>query len=468
MVVDLGAGRQVVTFDLAVARIPIVRLDALALQTVPVDQRVSALATVLDSRAIAVVPGSPGELLDEPRNDFAARARGIVVNGFAKAVTPDGMDWSEPENRARAGLQLVADSLPDCVIELRSSAHGLLDVIEGVSTSLVFFPWDVYQLASQADLVGERQSTQRWAKKRWQARMMSVEDLPRRFDDENAAWPRDDYSRYDDMDPARRALSETLNMGETIKRLSRSRAYGRAIGDAVGNEQRHGWLATDLKLEHFLPVAEDKIAHVDHADDVFLLRTPTPAEIASCIGPLYQQMDYVQWQGFREGYIAGGGSASIEALIVLEGSVILSIAARYCGRCASRERQSGNHDEALRFCSMIETAADNHIDESEAPRLAAWAKLVRGDVLMAANRLPEASQTYRSALADLENLTARDFDVESTMFGGLVNLVLAQKKLGEPTAMLESRAKSLALSIQSRNREHGDHLLEVVATLKAQ
>src|SRR5262249_1191183 len=141
--------KQIGTLDVSVAQIPVARIDPMQLKAVPVDQRVAALASVLESRMIGVVPCLPGELLDEPRDGLAARTRPLGIGTFAEAMNDGRSTWWDPENRARAGLQLFADSLPDCMIELRTTNDGCLGPSGEAAGSLVFFPLDIYLLVNE-------------------------------------------------------------------------------------------------------------------------------------------------------------------------------------------------------------------------------------------------------------------------------------------------------------------------------
>lgn len=443
--------------------VTVVQFDAKALTSLPVDQRVRALSEVLQQRQIAVVSCDPYALTDEPRVDFGSVTRGKIIQSFEAAARQDSR--STPESIRLTGIGLLADSLPDCTIELNPGVQAPGRWPDGLRT-LWFTPADVHALAVELGVFSKRSDTRRWVKRNWQAKLMRLEDLARKFEQENREWPREDASRFDEPDPAREALSKHLGMSDDSAAIRQNRAYGRQIGEAVGSQQRHGWLATDLKLEHF-PSSSGRVFHVDHEDDVFLFRPPTAREMAACIAPLYQQMTYLRWQAFREGLINKNGATAVRVLFELEGPAVLEALCDFVGKAASRARRAGQTDTALEFCAALDAAAAL-AQGIVATKFRAKAALIRGDVLGTAARYPEASRSYHLALTELEALREQGMTVDAEMCGGLVNLAMITDQLGarEDACELLRRAEAHAQHVQRTNSSHGEHLMRAIRANK--
>jgi hypothetical protein len=438
---------------------PVVRLDANTVRSSPVDARVAAIGELLSSRTIAVVECSPLELVDEVRSSEAAVNRGHKIQAYGTAHGA-----SSDIDVAIEAMQLVADSLPDCAVEYLPEGGRLGNLLETSSTMLTFFPHDVFDLGCELGVIGGASGRRVWKSSAWRTRVMTVLDLPSRFASENGAWPASDCSRYEQLDPQGRATAKAMGLEAELNALASARANGRAIGAAVGKEQRVGWLAADLKLEHFIRVAQGSVAHIDHGDDVFLLREPTVSEMASCIAPVYQQMDYVQWQGFREGYVDMHGAVAVDVLALLEGEVAIDIMLAYCGKAASVCKNKGEFERALWYCSVIDTIGADSERAAKREVQLLTGKLVHGDVLMAANRFDDSAVVYRAAIAELTALRERGFSVGQQLCGGLINLAMACSQLGfeQDAAEYLASARELAEEIKKSDSDLAEHLLRVI------
>jgi hypothetical protein len=458
------AGSAIGVVRVGFREVPVVRLSAETLNSRSIDLRVSAIAQLLEDRKMVITDCDPVELLSEPQTDAAALARGKIIKVIGETYAGSGGKVPDERSVALEAMQLFINSLPECTVEYRSDGPPLGSLCDTVGSKLIFFPDDVFEVASQLGIISAATCERRWRSSKWRSKVMNVLELPKRFSTENCEWPQSDCSRYLELDPGKQAIAKALGLEGNFDSMRTARSFGRAIGESIGAEQAHSWLATDLKLEHFVGYSEGHVAHVDHSDDIFLLREPFISEMASCVAPLYQQMDFVQWQGFREGYVDKLAAVAVDVLTLLEGDIAMEIMAAYCAKSASMYKRKEEYDRALDYCSLIEEIGNKMAKGTEGQVAFLRGRLVRGDVLMAADRLEDATLVYTAAIKELITLQTQGCPVGDGLCGGYINLALARNTLGfhNEAAQYLDRAQNIANEMKNSDPEQADYLLQVI------
>jgi len=414
-------------------KVNVVLFDAAQIRQMPLDERVLAVASSTRSGEIVVCDFDLSDFLAEEDTDSRSHDRRIILEVMA---------------RTSMEAEALADSIEDVGILTISKVPDFLAAFAYASPKLLF--------VSRAWLRDPHFASIGYVavSKPWKSNTVDVLELESRFDAELKEWQVYDPSRFlAERSPERDALASALGMTDTLESMKENYLYGRAIGEGVGKEHSHQWLAMDMKLEHFLWAASGHVAHVDHSDDVFLLREPTAEECAKSIAPLYQQMTYPLWHAFREGYWDIRRRSALEVLLFFDGWVVGEILATRAVANSRRERDAGNWQTALELCDDAEAAARAFCqhDQAAGANLLRRLKLVRGDVYLQSGQNEAALQAYDEARHELESLKAQGVPEDFSIASALINSAgaLAQLSRREEARERIKRARAIAEEMPS-------------------
>lgn len=452
--------------ELEVVLVPCSMLTAL-----PLNRRVESLRALLAGRRVIVTDCDCRTLLTEEAHDPAAEVRQAIITALEETrrqvIEVSGEEVTGPWNEPRAaGMSALVESIEDCVAFYLAKTQTLGHLSLPEEARLVMLGDNLYDLALEKGFLDLSDHLAIWRSRPWKYRVMAVDELPDRHRGENEQWPATDYSRHCESDGMREALAGALGMSDTLKAICYHRILGFAIGEAVGKEQSHGWLATDLKKEHFIYLAEGRVAHVDHSDDVFLLRDPTVDEMARCIGPLYQQFDFLEWQGFREGYFDALGTRALDVLHLFDGDPIHFVLFEYCNRMSRKLRSAGEFEEAIARLATADAIVKRmiHLPGSERERLSCQNTSILGDLHLQREALDDAEAAYLQSIGRLEKLEIEGLQVAFELCGALVNLaVISLLRKDEPRARrCFERAEKNARAMEEAEDERAEYVLEVI------
>jgi hypothetical protein len=289
-------------------------------------------------------------------------------------------------------------------------------------------------------------------------------EIPDRWEKENANWPFENYSQSDG-DPVRDKLAAILGLDKTMESVRQARQYGHSIGKAVGREHSVGWLAIDLKLEHFIQDEGEHVWHIDHSDDIWMLRDPTTEEMSATLVPLYQQMDYIQWQGFREGYFDVRGVDSSEVIRVFDKESTARIFLLYCLERSRALRRKGDKDQAITTCkNMLAIASRFGGDKLQRSIALLRSRSILADVHLHFEEFEQAAILYRETLAQLcsDNLEGAELLFEEC--GARINLSIAEQRSGNSGEALEQlrTARACATKLASANDARSESILDAI------
>jgi len=454
--------RIVTQVTLAGQQVYIVAYDPSQLAHTSLEQRVLSVSESLRAYEIVVCEVSLADFLAEEQADDRARLRKLLLDANVELIHP---------------AQMLADSIEDVGVLIVTKAPHFLKCVELVSPAMVFVP---STFLGHLDLSGGQLESIR--SKPWKANTIDVFELEDRFSEGLKAWRFYDSSRLKSRrQGAGPVLSEALGLEQDLARVEREYMYAHAIGSAVGHEHANQWLAMDLKLEHFLPLQNGKISHVDHGDDVFLLRQPTAEECAKSIAPLYQQMNYPQWHAFREGYWDMRRRQALDVLLIFEDARIGEILGCRSVANAVQARNEGDTQAAVAWCEGAEAAfrAYQEIDEAASWLYLRRVQLVQGDVYFYNESFTEALAVYESALALLRERKGRGMPENREMMSGMINSaaalqalsrneearerLLQAKRLGESLPPEDDPRVRFLLDTTSRNIESLEQLMRKAA-----
>lgn len=417
---------------LAGQQVHIVAYDPSQLARTSLEQRVLSVSQSLCEHAIVVCEVGLADFLAEEQTDDRARLRTLLLETSGKLIHP---------------AQMLADSIEDVGVLIVTKAPHFLKCIELASPAMVFVPSIFLE---HLDLSGGQLESIR--SKPWKANTINVFELQNRFSEDLKDWRSYDSSRLKSRrQGAGPVLAKALGLEGDLARVERQYMHAHAIGSGVGHEHANQWLAMDLKLEHFLPREDGKIWHVDHSDDVFLLRQPTAEECAKSIAPLYQEMSYPEWHAFREGYWDMRRRQALDVLLIFEDARIGEILGCRSVANAVEARNQGDTQAALAWCEEAEAAFRAYQDIDEA---AGWlymrrVQLVLGDVYFYNESFTEALAVYESALALLRERKGRDTPENCEMMSGMINSAAALEALNRKEEARERliQAKRLGESL---------------------
>jgi len=395
-------------------RVDVVLLEVADALSIPLDQRVLMVASSIRVGEIVICELDLPAFLAEEDVSSQSHNRKLILQAMAKTE--------------HMQAKVLADSVEDVGILQISEAPQFLAEVVFTTPAIVFVPriWLSY-LFSQGIHLNPIVSAN------WKANTVDVFELESRFDDELENWQVFDSSRFmTGSNPMRDTLASALGMQETLGDMEKVYFFGRNIGRAVAQEHSHQWLAMDLKLEHFIPTGADHVAHIDHSDDVFLLREVTAEECAKSIAPLYQQMSYPLWHAFREGYWDTRRRAALEVLLIFDGNAAGEILSVQAVAKARKARAEGDWKAALGWCDDAEDAIRALEEDDQMSRSSNLCrlKLIRGDIYLYSEQFAQALGVYDGARRDLESLEAHGLPQKSAIIGAVINSGSALIRLG--------------------------------------
>jgi tetratricopeptide (TPR) repeat protein len=412
-------------------RADVVVLKAAEAQSIPLDQRVLMVASSIYAGEIVICElDLPAFLWEKDVTDQSHNRKAIL-----QAMAHTG---------AHMQAQVLADSIEDVgILQISEVPQALAGFVFGMP-AIVFIPRILLRYLGSfgipsAPIVSAD----------WKANTIDVFELESRFDGELQNWQMYDSSRFiNGSDPARDALASALGMQNTIAQLKETYFFGRNIGRAIAKEHAHQWLATDLKLEHFIPRGPDHVGHVDHSNDVMLLRDVSAEECAKSIAPLYQQMNYPLWHAFREGYWETRRRDALAVLVIFDGDSAAEILAAKAVANSREARAKNDWIAALGWCEDAEDAirALRESDRAAVNSYLCQVKLIRGDIYLYSEQFEQALEVYDNARRDLELLEAQGFAQESSIIGALINSGSALISLGRPEEARERLDRGRALA----------------------
>lgn len=282
--------RRVGTLRVGFREVEVVQVGCGALKDIALEKRVACLQALVLARKSVLTHCAPEDLLTEDGSESGSETRRVIMSALNQTGSGGGVEDGGREFPFFGAMSAMADSVENCVILYSDGVFQLGEIDVPGDTRMGILPAEYYDFMVQQGSIAVAKYSGRRRSVDWKRRRLVTEELPDRHRTDNDAWPSTDYSRCCELGEARRALATALGMAGDFDSIRRSRMFGQGIGDAVGLEQSKGWLATDLKIEHFISHGETKVVHVDHGDDIFLLRYPTAEEMAMCIAPLYQHL----------------------------------------------------------------------------------------------------------------------------------------------------------------------------------
>ncbi len=387
------------------------------------DTRVLRIADSTRSGEIVLCEIAVEEFLNEEETTERARVRKLI----AKAL--DETDPKGTSLRLPLKFHALADSIEDvAIIDIRAIPQ-CLSTLSFSTPATVFVPRLLFGLL---DMSGSQNRSV--LSSPWKANTIDIFELENRFESELENW-----RGYELRDPSdgraevRSALASALGMQDISEFEERQReryAYGYQIGEGVGTEHAHQWLAMDLKLEDF--VRAKKVSHVDHSDDVFLFREPSIEECAKSVAPLYQQMDYPLWHAFRDGYWDVRRREALDVLLIFDGARVGEILGGRGIQNAVKARNAQQWDDALMWCSDAQLAFEAFRDSDEGAGNFYLAKLdlVRGDILFQRGSFEDALQKYDTAREELKRMVAQGAPFEFDIASALVNSAAVLSSVG--------------------------------------
>jgi tetratricopeptide (TPR) repeat protein len=263
-------------------------------------------------------------------------------------------------------------------------------------------------------------------------------------------------------------MAGALGIGSVLdfeKKQREHYAYGYQIGEGVGKEHAHQWLAMDLKLEHF--VGSEKVSHVDHSDDVMLFREPTAEECAKSVAPLYQQMEYALWHAFRDGYWDVRRRDALDVLLIFDGPRVGEILGLRGVKSAVKARNAERWDDAFKWCDDAQAALEAFRGSNDAAGVLYLTRLdlVRGDILYRRGSFKDALEKYDTARKELERMVAQGAPCEFEIASALINSAAVLSSLGR---RVEARARLLEARTQTTQMPEDDPRIQFVADAVSQ
>src|SRR5262249_586649 len=216
---------------------PVYRITRGDLVRLPLDRRLTEISCQIEQRALVTCDMTMSEILVEEIASSKADVRHKITSTF---------------QNVEGGLQLIADSLANSGILCAPEGSRLTLGFGGEKACVLFFPASLHQSIIEGGKLEAWGATKICVPRKWLLEKPNAAEIPNRWEEENANWPAEDYSRYADDDHARNALAAAFGVDKSIEAIHQTRQYGSSIGSAVGKEHSVGWLATDLKLEHFI------------------------------------------------------------------------------------------------------------------------------------------------------------------------------------------------------------------------
>jgi tetratricopeptide (TPR) repeat protein len=425
-------------------RTDVVVLEATEAQSVPLDQRVLMVASSVYAGEIVICGlDLPAFLGEKDVTDQSHNRKGIL-----QAMAHTGVHMQ---------AQVLADSIEDVgILQISEVPEFLAGFVVGMP-AIVFIPRILLRYLRSTGIPSDL-----IVSVDWKANTIDVFELENRFDDELQNWQMYDSSRFINVsDPARDILASALGMQDTIAQLKETYFFGRNIGRAIAKEHSHQWLAMDLKLEHFIAQGPDHVGHIDHSNDVMLLREVSAEECAKSIAPLYQQMSYPLWHAFREGYWEIRRRDALAVLLIFDGDVAAEILAAKAVANSREARAKNDWIAALGWCEDAEDAirARQESDQAAIYSYLCHLKLIRGDIYLYSEQFSQALEVYDNALRDLESPQAKGFAQESSIIGALINSGSALISLGRPEEARDRLDRGAALAEALPN---GDSIRQAV------
>lgn len=418
-------------------QVPVAGFEASQLAGTSLEERISIVSQPLRAYQIVACEVGLADFLAEEQNDERARLRRKILEATGELIPP---------------AQILADSIEDVGIVVVSKKPKLFDDVDLSTLAMLLVP---IAYLNHLDLSGGEFVSFRSTP--WKENTVNVFELENRFAKNVDEWQFYDSSRLRSRrQGAGPVLAKALGIDEQLDRVERQYMYAHAIGEAVGREHINQWLAMDLKLEHFLPREGGGVWHVDHSNDVFLLRQATAEECAKSIAPLFQQMSYPQWHAFREGYWDARRRAALDVLSIFEGSRIGEILG--C-RAIANAVQARNEDDVERAVAWCEDAIAAFQAYQEIDEMAGWSylihvQLVQGDVYLYHERFTEALALYDRALVKLKERSDRGTPETCEMVSAMINSAAALEGLNrsEDARNQLLQAKRLAGSLPQDNQ----------------
>jgi len=436
--------------------VDILFLSSDSLLKLSLDKRVLTVSSQIKNRVILVSDIMLDKFLDEPIVDEGSKTRQKIITVL-----------SEKEFKHLI-LEHLADSIEDVVILDFANKKLIVQGIHFKDCCLAFFPTDYFKVLETDAMSSTEVCNKVVFARPWKEHWINVYDLPNKFKTELENWWYTDVKeRNEKQNDVKKVLAKAMGMADELEAVSYFRKRGRSIGEAVGKTQNVNWLGTDLKLEHFIDVDGELVAAVDHEHDIFLFREASIEECASAIAPLYQQMDYIMWQGFREGYWDHMGRKAIDVLKFFDGEVIYAIMGNYNIEKAGDIRREGKYHEALDCIDnaiyIYEKLSSSNRKASERYILKTF--LVKGDIYLSMDKYLEANSEYERAIKRLEKLVDKGIsEYEFPLCSGLINCSISNAFLGnrmEAEKQL-NYAKEVALKLLKTDKDMGNHLLSVI------
>src|SRR5262249_675250 len=186
-----------------------------------------------------------------------------------------------------------------------------------------------------------------------------------------------------------------------------------------------------LKLEHFICGEGNHVAHVDHADDIFMLRDLSTEEMSAALVPLYQQMNFIEWQGFREGYFDARGVDGLDVIRVFDRESTVHIFFPYCLNKSRKFRANGDKGQAIAACVDMSAIALRFEDDELRRSIAILrSRSLLGDVHLQFEEFGAAAKLYRETIEQLNSEMLRKFELLFEECGARINLSIAEHRSG--------------------------------------
>lgn len=419
------------------------------------DQRIHLLRAILAQGKIAVTPLTLDQLLDEPIDSADAEIRARLKRCVS---TADDLIY-----------QLLADSIGNAWIMEFGGSSPLPRLFEFSGMHTVFLPEPLFHLLDGGGAVDDTRCTRLIQSWKWHDLLMPLEAVPKRFAEELADWRFYDVKRFaPGSNPGKGIVMEAMGM-QDITEACRHRRYGEGVGFVVGREHGAWVLSAALKVEDFIPGDDPgRVAHQNHANDAMLLRRPELEEQARAIAPLYQQMNYYQWQGFREGYWNGLGRDAAAILEMLEGEIVFEILGIHGIEQAMAHRREGRFEEALRRCdeSLFVFQQLDAKGVFYGKLMSLKTQLVRGDVLSASRDYAAALSVYDAVAAELRHWVQAgkdeaEVELASALAGSAAVCIMLGNRLAEARLRMRE-AQPLAQRALDRGVPFAENVLHAL------